>query len=243
MTGQSDNIYDVTLKQIQPFAFDVSVASVFEDMIRRSVPGYGLTLQLMASIANDLKSAQPVCYDLGCSLGAGMVALDQGLKERTGLIYGIDTSEPMLERAQSLLKDAEMACSWDLKKGDVREIRMQPHDLSVLNFTLQFIELDSRLPLLNKIYEALKPGGYLLLSEKVVFDDSIEQEYQTHLHHNFKRLNGYSDLEISQKRTALENRLIPETAKVHMSRLKAAGFSKVFPWLQAFNFMSFLAVK
>jgi len=108
---------------------------------------------------------------------------------------------------------------------------------------LQFIPLEDRIGLLQKIYQGLLPGGILILSEKLKFDDERQQELQTQMHHAFKKAQGYSDLEISQKRTALENVLIPETFARHQSRLLQAGFSSAEVWFQYFNFASIIALK
>ena len=113
----------------------------------------------------------------------------------------------------------------------------------VLNFTLQFIPLESRLPLLSRIAKGLEPGGVLLLSEKIRFEDEITQQDLTDLHHDFKKANGYSDLEVSQKRAAIENVLLPESIQEHRERLNQAGFDHSEVWLQCFNFASLLAIK
>jgi len=54
---------------------------------------------------------------------------------------------------------------------------------------------------------------------------------------------GYSKLEISQKRAALENVLLPETLEAHRSRLDTIGFDAVDVWFQCFNFASMVAFK
>ncbi len=113
----------------------------------------------------------------------------------------------------------------------------------VLNFTLQFVPADDRETVLQNICHATCPGGALLLSEKISFADDAQQRLLTQLHHDFKRAHGYSDLEIAQKRTALEKRLIPETLDTHLSRLRSVGFQTVAPWYQCFNFVSVLAIK
>lgn len=113
----------------------------------------------------------------------------------------------------------------------------------VLNFTLQFIPVEERLALLQRIYQGLKPGGALILSEKLAFEDETQDRFHIESHHDFKRSNGYSDLEISQKRSALENVLIPETLAEHQQRLEQAGFEFVEKWFQCFNFVSMVAVK
>ena len=113
----------------------------------------------------------------------------------------------------------------------------------VLNFTLQFLPLEDRKLLLAKIYNGLLPDGALIISEKLAFDDARQQALQVDLHHAFKKAQGYSELEISQKRTALENVLIPETFAQHQQRLKSVGFSSAELWFQYFNFASFIALK
>jgi tRNA (cmo5U34)-methyltransferase len=83
----------------------------------------------------------------------------------------------------------------------------------------------------------------LILSEKIKFADTAEQTLLTDLHLAFKRANGYSELEISQKRSALENVLIPDTLETHQARLQQAGFAQSLQWFQGMNFISLLAVK
>jgi tRNA (cmo5U34)-methyltransferase len=112
-----------------------------------------------------------------------------------------------------------------------------------LNFVLQFIAKEERLNLLKHIYQGLNPGAVLILSEKITFDDAEENQLQTALHEAFKRAQGYSDMEISRKRTALENVLIPETQDAHHRRLQQAGFPAAHTWFQCFNFASMIAVK
>ena len=113
----------------------------------------------------------------------------------------------------------------------------------MLNFTLQFIAPDQRKTLLQNIYQGMNPGGALILSEKIVFENDDAQKLQAQLHLSFKKANGYSELEIAGKRTALENVLVPETEAAHHERLLSCGFQQVETWFQCFNFLSILAVK
>jgi tRNA (cmo5U34)-methyltransferase len=115
--------------------------------------------------------------------------------------------------------------------------------MAVLNLTLQFLPPDERLELLQKIFQGLNPGGILVLSEKVVFDDQTESERMVQLYQGFKKTMGYSDLEISQKRNALENVLIPDSDQQHLARLQAIGFDEVYLCFRSFNFISWLAIK
>ncbi len=224
------------------FVFDESVASVFEDMIRRSVPGYGMTLSLIPLIARRYGQPDSRVYDLGCSLGAGLLAVAPALPASCELV-GIDNAAPMLTRCRSNLNSASLAQSWSLANADVADSPIENASVVLLNFTLQFVPVDSRLDLLTRIADGLRPGGVLLLSEKVRFSDANAQRDLFELHHAFKKANGYSDLEVSQKRAALEDVLIPETIGEHKSRLTEAGFDHCEVWLQCFNFASLIAVK
>ena len=113
----------------------------------------------------------------------------------------------------------------------------------LLNYTLQFIPVQDRTPLLRKIYQGMQPGGVLMLSEKICFPDPSQQQLNTELHHAFKRSHGYSELEISQKRAALEQVLLPEAIDTHLQRLREVGFASAQVWFQCFNFASFIALK
>jgi tRNA (cmo5U34)-methyltransferase len=127
------------------------------------------------------------------------------------------------------------------RQQDILETEIENASFVVLNFTLQFIRPDRRLDLLKKIATGLRPGGALVLSEKIGFEDPCEQELQTEWHHDFKRAQGYSDLEISRKRDALEHVMKPDTLEQHRRRLSEAGFSRVYRWYQGFSFVSLLA--
>ena len=240
--ARKDRIYADPLSKVRGFVFDESVAHVFDDMIRRSVPGYAMTLSLMPLIAQRYAQKNSAIYDLGCSLGAGLAAIAGSLPQGTSLI-GVDNSQSMLDRCQINLQDAIPEKKWSLVCSDILDMDIANASVVILNFTLQFIPLESRLPLLIRAAKGLEPGGVLLLSEKIRFEDEHTQQDLTDLHHDFKKANGYSDLEVSQKRTAIENVLIPESIQEHRERLNQAGFDHSEVWLQCFNFASLLAIK
>ncbi|MDF1764110.1 MAG: carboxy-S-adenosyl-L-methionine synthase CmoA, partial [Oleibacter sp.] len=215
---------------------------VFPDMIKRSVPGYAETVAMSGVIAARYAQTGTNLYDLGCSLGAVTLAMRHALKTPDCRIIGIDNSASMLERAGHYLALDNDGAPVDFICADVCEYPLENASVTSLNFVLQFIALEKRLSLLTSIAKATHAGGALILSEKIAFECD-EQAMQNELHHDFKRANGYSDLEIAQKRSAIENVLIPETEAVHIERLQAAGFSTVIRWYQCFNFVSYLAIK
>jgi tRNA (cmo5U34)-methyltransferase len=235
-----DKIYQGSKEDPAPFEFNERVAEVFPDMIARSVPGYAATLRLIGSIADRHVPVGGNVYDLGCSLGAASRSVVKQIGDRA-TITAVDSSEAMVNRLTSELEQDRITCIHPVHQ-DIRDTRIKAADLTLMNFTLQFIPVQDRLPLLRKIAAGTRPGGVLVLSEKIRFDDPKVQEEMTSLHEAFKRENGYDDLEIAGKRKALETVLIPESLHTHHARLKEAGFAHSTVWLQCFNFVSLIAV-
>ena len=238
-----DTIYAVEKTKVEPFTFDEEVVAVFPDMIARSVPGYTLLLPLIGQIASRYAQPYSRCYDLGCSLGAVTLALRQQIAVPDCRITAVDNSAAMIEQCGRILARSGRGVPVDLVEADICQIPINQASVVVLNFTLQFVAPSQRDGLIQRIYDGLLPGGVLILSEKVLFEPPALNERLVTLHHDFKRENGYSDLEISQKRTALENVLISETVPQHQGRLQRAGFASAEVWFQAFNFVSLLALK
>lgn len=244
MVKKADQIYASPLDQIIDFKFDEKVVNVFPDMIQRSVPGYSTMISTIGIMAARYAQADSVCYDLGCSLGAVTLSMRQRIHQPNCKIIAVDNSPAMIEQAQQLLSaDQNQLVDVDLVCNDLLDIQISNASVVVMNFTLQFIAIEQRDALLKRIYDGLKPGGVLILSEKLAFDDEQVNQFHIDSHHDFKRSNGYSDLEISQKRSALENVLIPESLEAHQHRLKSAGFSFIDKWFQCFNFISMVAIK
>ena len=245
--GMSDKVYAEIRSEVPPFEFNEDVVQVFPDMIGRSVPGYHAVLEMTKVVVTEFARPGTAIYDLGCSLGATTRAILEGVKglsEEPGFrVVAIDKAPAMIDQCRRELPTHASNVVLDLRLGDIVDEPIQHASLVVLNYTLQFIPIQERLALLTRICEGLIPGGALILSEKVVFPEERHQEVLTSLHHDFKRMNGYSGLEISQKRTALENVLIPESIPTHQERLYQAGFSTSMVWFQSLNFVSILAVK
>ena len=244
MVKKQDAIYASPLEEIIDFRFDERVVDVFPDMIQRSVPGYGTMISTIGILAAKYAQANSHCYDLGCSLGAVSLSIRKRITKPNCDIIAIDNSVAMIERGQHLLaSDKSSSVPVTMICADLQDVAIENASVVVLNFTLQFIPVEQRLELIKRIYQGLNPGGILILSEKIAFDDVEKQDFHIEVHHDFKRANGYTDLEISQKRTALENVLIPETLASHKQRLHDAGFGFSEPWFQCFNFISLVAIK
>ena len=237
-----DNIFASPLSEIVDFVFDEKVVDVFPDMINRSVPGYGTIINLIGTVAAQYAKPNTFLYDLGCSLGAASLSMRHHLTHEGCEIISVDNAQAMIERLNKILQRDNSKTPVQALCANIQDIDINDASVVVMNFTLQFIPLAERKNILTKIYNGLNEGGCLILSEKLAFTDE-ENEIQIALHHAFKKANGYSDLEISQKRNALENVLIPETKETHIQRLTEIGFTQVFPLFQCFNFASFIAIK
>jgi methyltransferase, putative len=238
-----DELFARPLGKVSDFVFDEKVVKAFPDMIKRSVPGYETIIAMTGALADKYIQQGTNCYDLGCSLGASTLAICRHCSDRDFNMIGVDTSAPMIVQCQSMLDSLSVNNNIRLICDDANNIDIENASMVVLNFTLQFIPREQRNALIKKIYDGLVPGGILVLSEKVQFSDRHLDELMIDLYYGFKAANGYSELEISQKRTALENVLLPETLDTHKNRLKSCGFSWVDVWFQCFNFASMIAIK
>ncbi|MDO3384182.1 carboxy-S-adenosyl-L-methionine synthase CmoA [Gilvimarinus algae] len=243
MSDSRDNLYANPLAQVDRFSFDQRVVDVFPDMIKRSVPGYPTILNMIGTLAERYAAADSQCYDLGCSLGAATLAMRHRIRAANCRIVAVDNSPAMIARARQIMDADSQEVPVELVQARLQDMEIARASLVVLNFTLQFVPIEERDLLLKRIAEGLNPGGVLILSEKVAFADAPHQALMTELHHEFKRANGYSELEIAQKRTAIDNVLIPESLEQHRNRLKAAGFASVDVWFQCLNFASMIAIK
>ncbi len=238
-----DAIYAVPQGLVSDFTFDERVAAVFPDMIKRSVPGYQQMVAYTGLWAERYVQPDSVLYDLGCSLGATIVAMRSQVNEDRCKIVGVDNSAEMLKKCQAILDSDPSPIPVDLIEANLQDVPIENASVVVLNFTLQFIDPAERDAVIQSIYDGLLPGGLLIVSEKVVVQDTAWNQLLIDVHHDFKRANGYSDLEIAQKRQAIMDVLIPETVEQHLARIKGAGFVSAEKWFQALNFVSLVGIK
>lgn len=240
---KKDKIFAKELIKVKPFKFDENVVKVFPDMISRSVPGYDLIIHMIESITLTYVQENSNCYDLGCSLGASTLSMMHGIDKKDCKIFAIDNSYPMIKKCKSYLDLYHSPAEINVICADIQDIEIENASVVVMNFTLQFIAPEYRQNIIQKIFDGMKPGGVLILSEKISFEDQEMQQLNDNLHLNFKKQQGYSNLEISQKRSSLENVLIRDTLDQQKSRILQAGFSTFEMWFRCYNFVSMLAVK
>lgn len=238
-----DEIFGKKKSDINDFSFNDEVAAVFDDMVERSIPNYGEVHRIVADMVRRYLPDGATVYDLGCSTGSTIVLMHQTAKsENKSLnIIGIDASASMLEKCQNKLDQNNVKAT--LVQGDLLALEFESCDMIVMDYTLQFIPIQERTLLLQKLYHCLKPGGRFVLAEKIASSQAKIQDMITDLYYDFKRRNGYSELEISQKREALENVMTPLTPREQISMLEAAGFHQVDMIFRWYNFAAWLAIK
>ncbi|MCJ2377915.1 carboxy-S-adenosyl-L-methionine synthase CmoA [Vibrio sp. ZSDZ34] len=241
--ANKDTIFSAPIDKIGDFTFDERVAEVFPDMIQRSVPGYSNIISAIGMLAERFAKPHSHVYDLGCSLGAATLSMRRHIQQEGCKIIAVDNSAAMVERCKLHINAYRSDTPVEVVEADIRHIDIDNASVVVLNFTLQFLSPEDRLVLLQKIHDGLRPGGILIVSEKYVFDDEQAHELLIDLHHDFKRANGYSELEISQKRSAIENVMRPDSIESHRTRFSDVGFATSEVWFQCFNFGSMFAIK
>lgn len=239
-----DQIYASKQEVIKSFQFDQKVAEVFDDMLGRSIPFYSEIHHILVDIYRRLASELPAghIYDIGCSTGETLSILSQVISKQHSLI-GIDPSQAMIDKAHQKLSQKKINPAVQLITATAQEIEFDPAAVILMHYTLQFIPLQERDLLLQKIYHSLRPGGIFLLAEKLKCTSKKIDQLTTNLYYDFKRRNGYSEIEISQKREALENVLVPVSTSRQLAMLREAGFENtevIFRW---YNFAYYIAIK
>ncbi|MCR6570177.1 carboxy-S-adenosyl-L-methionine synthase CmoA [Campylobacter insulaenigrae] len=232
-----DDIFKKPLEK--QFEFDTDVASVFDDMVSRSVPFYSQNLKLIVDIIERFASKNSKICDLGCSTSSLLLALFERRQDLK--LSGVDNAQAMLNIAKS--KSNAFGAKIDFYNKNLDEFDFFRNDVFIATYTMQFIRPQKRQNIINKIYENLNNNGIFIMSEKILYDDVKISKKMIEIYENYKQEQGYTRLEIATKREALENILIPYTQDENITMLKNAGFVRVesiFKWV---NFETFIAFK
>ena len=240
-----DRIFAAPKKRLADFNFGRETAEVFDDMLLRSVPMYAETQRMVADLVADFAADKSNIYDLGCSTCTSFLDIHRVLPaERDVCFVGLDSSPEMLQRGREKLKAAGFPRSYQLEFCDFNQgAKIENASVALLVLTLQFVRPLYRDALLASIYRGMNENGCLILVEKVLGESSTLNRLYIKYYYDFKRQNGYSDLEISQKREALENVLIPYRLEENRELLKRTGFRTVDVFFKWFNFCGIVAVK
>lgn len=227
----------------EDFVFNDRVVEVFDDMIDRSIPFYRQVIEAEAQLLNGFLAQGDRVYDLGCATGTTLLEFSRLLKHKELEFVGIDNSAPMLDKARlkSELYTKQQSLSFLLE--DITEFNHPGAGAIIVNYTLQFIRPLQRERFLQRLFHSLRPGGIVLISEKVIcHDPRLNREY-IDTYYQFKKSRGYSELEIAKKREALENVLIPYSIEENKAMLQKCGFASTETFFQWFNFISLIAIK
>lgn len=237
-----DNLFAEPAPETRDFDFGADTARVFDDMLDRSIPQYHELQRMIGELAGEFARPGTRVLDLGCSTGITLQTLRSRVPADAQLV-GVDYSRPMLELAAERLRAGEGA-PVELVEGDLNKgISVANASVVVLNLTLQFVRPLHRETLVRQIHDGLGEHGVLILVEKVVGEHSMLNRLFIKLYYDMKMRNGYSGMEIAQKREALENVLVPYRMEENMELLRRCGFPQVEVFFKWYNFCGFLAVK
>jgi tRNA (cmo5U34)-methyltransferase len=243
MSGSAkDTLFNIDSVE-EDFVFNERVVEVFDDMLDRSIPFYRQVIDAEAQLINEFLEPGDTVYDLGCSTGTTLLEFSRLLEQKGLQFIGIDNSAPMLDKARLKIELYSKQASLSFSCEDITTFDHPGAGCIILNYTMQFIRPLQREGFLRRLFQNLQPGGIILISEKVInHDRRLNREY-INIYHRYKKIRGYSELEIAKKREALENVLIPFSIEENKTMLKNSGFVSVETFFQWFNFTSFIAIK
>ncbi len=236
---KKDNLYKTNYPKNHRFIFDNNVASVFEDMVKRSVPGYEFLIENIGVLAKKFYQNETNIYDLGSSLCACSLAVLYKIKKIEGFIYAVDSSQAMINLCKKNIKKKEIK----FVNSDIYDVDIINSSVVIINLTLQFIELSKRTKLLKKIFTQLNKGGVIIITEKILLDKVSDDIFFKNFHDFFKENNGYSKEEIDRKKIALSKTMLIETEKKHESRFSYIGCKNFYQWFKCYNFVSWVLIK
>lgn len=242
---KEDKLFSKPRKRIDDFNFGKETAAVFDDMLNRSVPYYGEIQRMVGELTADFAQEQTAIYDLGCSTANSFLAAAHFLQPGQDVRFiGIDNSKEMLDKARAKLEEIAFPYAYDLRMGDMNHgIGIDNASVVLMSLTLQFVRPLHRDSLLQTIYNGLKPNGCVILVEKVLGEHSSFNRLFIKHYYEYKMRNGYSEMEIAQKREALENVLIPYRLEENKELLRRAGFHSIDVFFKWYNFCGIIAFK
>jgi tRNA (cmo5U34)-methyltransferase len=240
---KKDILYAAKRARIDDFDFGAGTADVFDEMLSRSVPFYAEIQRMVVELAGDFIKEGTAVYDLGCSTGTTLAQLATTYPTSTVQLIGVDNSQPMLAHAREKLAGAGCLARSTLLAADVNDVAVENASAVLMILTLQFVRPLNRENVIGRLADGLNAGGALILVEKVLPDDPALNRLFIDHYLAFKRRQGYSELEIAQKREALENVLVPYRVEENLELLARAGFAPIDTFFRWYNFIGLVAIK
>jgi tRNA (cmo5U34)-methyltransferase len=240
---ERDEVFNEKYAKLADFKFSSKVAGVFDDMVNRSVPYYEEMQRMIAELAADHAKPGTKIYDLGCSTGTTMIHMDQTVSPDIAFV-GVDDSPEMLDKCRAKLDKIEFGRPFDLQISDLnKSVDISNASVVVLCLTLQFVRPMNRERLLKQLFDGLVPDGSLIIVEKILAEDSRFNRDFIKYYYDMKRRHNYSEMEIAQKREALENVLIPYRSSENITLMRDAGFEHCEIFFKWYNFTGIIAKK
>jgi len=240
---QVDKVFE-TENKVSDFSFNREVAAVFDDMVSRSVPYYDEMQRMSVELVRDFACDNSNIYDIGCATGTTLALIDRAIGDTKATLVGIDNSQEMLDRADEKLSQIGLVHPYELKCADIhRRLPVENASVVAMLLTLQFARPLYRERIVRRLCQGVRDNGCLLLIEKITSEDTMFNRLFIDHYYDFKRRNGYSEMEIAKKREALENVLIPYRLEENIELLKDAGFRRVEVFFRWYNFCGLIAVK
>ena len=238
-----DKLFANKKNNLTDFNFGKKTAGVFDDMLERSIPLYHELQRMIGEIAAEFAQDGTNVYDLGCSTGITLFTLHNSINKNVKLI-GIDYSQDMLAKCKERFTVNNISRDYELICADLNQpISINNASVIILNLTLQFVRPLYRDNLIKCIYDGLVDKGCLILVEKVLGNDSTFNRLFIKFYYDMKKRQGYSELEVAQKREALENVLIPYRLEENKQLLFRNSFAYLDIFYKWYNFCGIVAVK
>ena len=241
---EKDQIFAQEKGNIADFNFGEETAAVFDDMLDRSVPFYQEMQRMVGELAAEFAAEGSSIWDLGCSTCNTFLEIAKYLDKESVRFVGLDSSEAMLKRAEQKLTAYRFQHEFELRKADIDSgVAVSDASVVLLLLTLQFVRPMNRERLLTSVYKGMRDDGCIILIEKVLGENTLFNRQFIKHYYAYKKRNGYSDLEIAQKREALENILIPYRLRENLTLLEQVGFRDIEVFFKWYNFCGIVAVK
>ncbi|WP_169813485.1 methyltransferase domain-containing protein [Nocardia vaccinii] len=216
------------------------MTKVFGNMLSRSIPEYDVMRQTVLSCGLEFVAPNSAIVDCGASDGGAIAPFVDRFADECRYLC-IESSEPM---ANALRHRFSKHSSVEIYRKDLRCFYPEvAADLTLSVLTLQFIPIEHRQRVVRNIFEHTRPGGALVLVEKVLGADAEIDEMMVRLYHRHKYENGYSREQIDRKALSLEGVLVPVTADWNIELLRQAGFDRIDCFWRWMNFAGWIAIR